>query len=58
VSQNKNKLKLNSDVCNMNTKQKYNFHQPSSNLSLYKKRIDSSGIKVFNNLPPSIRRWW
>jgi len=32
VLQNKNKLKLNSDVCNMNAKQKYNFHQPSLNL--------------------------
>jgi len=42
----------------MNTKQKYNFHQRSSNLSLYQKRIDSSGIKVFNNLPPSTRSWW
>ena len=26
------------DVCNVNTRQKYNFHQPPSNLSLYQKR--------------------
>jgi hypothetical protein len=34
----KNRFKLNSNVCNMNTRQKYNYHLPSSNLSLYKKR--------------------
>jgi hypothetical protein len=30
-------FKLNSDVCNISTRQKYNFHQPSSNVSLYQK---------------------
>jgi len=30
-------FKLNFDAYNMSTRQKYNFHQPSSNLSLYKK---------------------
>jgi hypothetical protein len=39
VVYNKNKLKLNSDVYNINTSQKYNFHQPSSNLSIYQKRV-------------------
>jgi hypothetical protein len=36
VINNKNKFKLNSDVSNVSTRQKYNFHQPSSYLSLYK----------------------
>jgi hypothetical protein len=39
VVNNKNKLKLNFDVYNINTSQKYNFHQPSSNLSICQKRV-------------------
>ena len=39
VVSSKNKFKLNSDVCNINNRQKYNFHQPSSNLSLYQNRL-------------------
>jgi hypothetical protein len=39
VVNNKNKFKLNSDVYKINTSQKYNFHQPSSNLSIYQKHV-------------------
>lgn len=38
VIKNKNKFKLNSDVYNVSTRQKHNFHQPSSYLSLYMKK--------------------
>jgi hypothetical protein len=31
------------------------FHLPSSNLSLYQKGVYFTGIKVFNNLPQSIK---
>ena len=51
---NKNKFKLNY-VHHINTKQKYTFHQPSSNLSLFQKGVCSSGIKVFRNLLLSIK---
>jgi hypothetical protein len=37
----------------MNTRQKYNYHLPSSNLLLY--QIYFTGIKVFNILPQSIK---
>jgi hypothetical protein len=37
VINNKNKFKLNSDVHQINTRQKFNFHQPSSSVSLYQK---------------------
>jgi hypothetical protein len=47
VVKNKNKLKLNSDANNINTRQKYNFHQPLSNLQLHEKEVCSIGIKVF-----------
>jgi len=39
VVSNKNKLKLNSDVYNINPSQKCNFQQPLSNLSVYEKRV-------------------
>jgi hypothetical protein len=51
----KDKFKCNFNVYNMNTRQKYNFHLPSSNLSLYKKGVQFTGIKMFNNLPQSIK---
>jgi hypothetical protein len=41
-----------SDVYNINTTQKYNFHQPSSNLSPYQK---GCWHKAFNSLPQSIK---
>ena len=47
---NKNKFKLNSDANNTNTRQKYNFHQRSSNLQLHQKEVCSTGIKVFHSL--------
>ena len=39
VVNNKNKFKLNSDVYNINTTQKHNFHQHSSALSVYQKGV-------------------
>jgi hypothetical protein len=51
---NKNKFKLNSDIHYLNTGQKYNFHQPPSNLLLFQKGVCSSDMKVFNNLLQSI----
>jgi hypothetical protein len=55
VVYNKNKLELISNIYNMNTRQKYNLHLPSSNLSLYQKGFYFTGIKLYNNLPQSIK---
>jgi hypothetical protein len=55
VVYNNDKFKLNSEVYNMNTRQKYNFHLPSSNLSVYQNGVYFTGIKVFNNLPQNIK---
>jgi hypothetical protein len=54
VVNNKYEFRLNSDIHHLNTWQKYNFHQPPSNLSLYQKGVCSNDIKVFNNLLQSI----
>jgi hypothetical protein len=55
VVNNKNEIRLNSDIHHINIRQKCNFHQHSSNLSLYQKVVCSSSIKVCNNLPQSIK---
>jgi hypothetical protein len=47
---------LNSDIHNTNKRQTLNFHQHSANLFLYQKGIYSFGIKVFNNLPQSLKK--
>ena len=56
LANNQNKYKIYSNVYNINTTQKSNFHQHLSNLCLYLQVNYSFGIKVFNNLSPSIKR--
>jgi hypothetical protein len=46
---------MKSDVYYINTRQKFNFHQPLSNLSLYQKGVYSFRKKVFNNPPRSMK---
>jgi hypothetical protein len=46
VINNRDKFKVNSDVRNINTRQKYNFHHPSSNLSIHQKGVYPFGISV------------
>jgi len=38
-----------------NSKQKFNFHQPSSNLPLHQKGAYSTDIQICNSLPQSIK---
>jgi hypothetical protein len=47
---------FNSEINGRSTRQITNFHQPISNLSLYKKGILNMGIKSNNNLPCFIKR--
>jgi len=47
---------FNSEIHGRNTRQIKNFHQPMSNLSLYQTGILNSGIKIYNNLPPFLKR--
>jgi len=47
---------FNSEIHGRNTRQIKNFHQPISNLSLYQTGILNSGIKIYNNLPPFLKR--
>ena len=48
-------FKVNSEICNINTRNKLNLHLPISNLSVYQKGTYYSGIKVFSSLPLQIK---
>jgi hypothetical protein len=48
-------FQTNSDIHNISTRYRYNLHVPNTNLSKYKKGVHYSGIKKFNNLPPTIK---
>ena len=56
LANNQSKYKINYNVYNINTRQKSNFHQHVPNLCLYLHVNYSFGIKLFNILPPSIKR--
>ena len=53
VVENKNLFYVNSEKDSFNTRQNFNLRQPQVNLTLYQKGVYYSGIKVFNNLPPT-----
>jgi len=55
VVNNKNLFTLNSENHTKGTQQNNNFYQPITNLTVYQKRADYMGIKIFNNLPPYIK---
>ena len=46
VFNSENKFRLNYDVCHINTRQKCNFHQPSSNWSLDQQGVYSNYLTV------------
>jgi hypothetical protein len=49
------KFQANSDSYNISTRYRYNLHVPNTNLSKYKKWVYRTGIKLFNNLPLTIK---
>jgi len=46
---------MNSDHYSISTRQLSNFHQPTTTFTVYQKGIHYKGIKIFNNLPQSIK---
>ena len=48
-------FKVNSEIHNINTRNKSNLHLPMSNLSVYQKGTYYTGIMVFNSLPSQIK---
>jgi hypothetical protein len=50
------KFPTNPDIHNISTRYRYNLHVPNTNLGKYPKGAYYSGIKIFNNLPLTIKR--
>jgi hypothetical protein len=48
-------FQTNSDSHNTSTRYRYNLHVPNTNLSKYQKGVYYSGIKLFSNLPLTIK---
>ena len=55
VIKNKDHFTMNSDHYSISTRQLNNFHQPMTTFTIYQKGIHYMGIKIFNNLPQSIK---
>ena len=55
VLKNKNQFVANLEIYGVDARHHTNFHQPTSNLTKYKKEICYSGVRVYNNLPPHIK---
>jgi hypothetical protein len=55
ITDNIETFQTNSDIHNISTRYRYNFHVPNTNLSKYQERVYYSGIKLFNNLHPTIK---
>jgi len=56
VVKNKDFFKTNSDVHSFNTDSQYDLHIPAANLAVFQKGVWSSGIKIYNHLPPTPKR--
>jgi hypothetical protein len=54
--QNQEKLTSNTEVHNINTRNKLKLHKPISNLTLYQKGVYYMRIWIFNKLPACIAR--
>jgi hypothetical protein len=55
VVENLDKFQRNTEEHNLNTRCKYDLHMPNTNLTKYQKGVYYTGIKLFNNLPPTIK---
>jgi hypothetical protein len=55
ITKNKDQFFPNSHIHTINTRHDNNLYVPAANLTLYKKGVNYSGIKIFNHLPTTIK---
>jgi hypothetical protein len=56
ITNNMDQYQFISDIHSRNTGQGSNLYKPSSNLSLYQRGTYYMGIKIFNSLPPYLKK--
>ena len=54
VAKNRDLFLSNSEIHNINTRNNYNLHLPTTNLTLVQKGVLYSGSKIYNHLPHHI----
>jgi len=55
VVNNNNQLWMNSEICNINTRNNSDFYQPLSHLTIYQKCPFYIGIKLYNRIPAEVK---
>jgi hypothetical protein len=55
IINNQEHFQTNSAVHSVNTRNKHHLHRPVANLTCFQKGVYYSGIKIFNNLPSSLK---
>jgi len=55
MTSNQENFQINSSIYNTNTRNKHHLHRQNAKLSFFQKSTLYAGIKVFNNLPPSLK---
>jgi hypothetical protein len=55
VAKNKDQFLSNSQVHKINTRQTFDLYVPIANLTIYKKGVYYSGIKIYKHLPTAIK---
>jgi hypothetical protein len=56
IVKNKNFFKTNSNVHSFNTRTNQDLHIPIANVAVFQKGVLYSGIKIYNNLPPTLKQ--
>ena len=55
MAKNREMFLSNSDIHDINTRNNYNLHLPTTNLTLVQKEVLYSGSKIYNHLPFHIK---
>jgi hypothetical protein len=55
IINNQEHFQTNSSVHSVNTRDKHHLHRPVANLTCFQKSAYYSGMKIFNNLPSSLK---
>jgi hypothetical protein len=56
IVKNKDLFKSNWDIHSFNTRSDHDLHIPIANLTVFRKGVWYSGIKINNHLPPTLKQ--
>jgi hypothetical protein len=56
IVKNRPLLNKNSDLHNFNTSTSHDLHPPTANFTLFQEGVGSSGVKIYNHLPSTLKQ--